>query len=42
VPYRLNGWVRPIFSPLVNRADRKQLGNLARLAEERASGDPEG
>jgi hypothetical protein len=38
VPYWLQGWVRPIFTPLVNRADRKQLGNLARLAEERASG----
>jgi hypothetical protein len=36
VPYWLTWWVRPIFTPLVNRADRKQLENLARLAEERA------
>lgn len=36
VPYWLKWWVRPIFKPLVNRADRKQLENLARLAEERA------
>ena len=38
VPYWLKAWARPIFKPLVNRADRKQLENLARLAEER-SGD---
>ncbi len=36
VPYWLKRWVRPIFTPIVNRADRKQLGNLARLAEERS------
>jgi hypothetical protein len=36
VPYWLTPWVRPIFTPLVNRADRKQLENLATLAEERA------
>jgi hypothetical protein len=34
VPYWLTWWSRPIFRPLVNRADRKQLENLARLAEE--------
>ena len=38
VPYWLKPWSRPIFTPLVNRADRKQLENLARLAEERAVG----
>jgi hypothetical protein len=37
-PYWLNALVRPIFRPLVNRADRKQLENLARLAEERSVG----
>lgn len=37
-PYWLNVLVRPIFRPLVNRADRKQLQNLARLAEERSNG----
>jgi hypothetical protein len=37
-PYWLNALVRPIFRPLVNRADRKQLQNLARLAEERSAG----
>ena len=37
VPYWLSRWVRPIFRPLVNSADRKQLENLARLAEERSS-----
>jgi len=36
VPYWLKPWARPIFKPLVNRADRKQLENLARLAEERS------
>jgi len=36
VPYWLRWWARPLFRPLVNRADRKQLENLARLAEERA------
>ncbi len=35
VPYWLAWWARPMFRPLVNRADRKQLENLARLAEER-------
>ncbi len=29
-------WHPNLFRPLVNRADRKQLRNLARLAEERA------
>jgi hypothetical protein len=37
-PYWLHPLVRPIFRPLVNRADRKQLRNLARLAEERSAG----
>jgi hypothetical protein len=37
VPYWLSPIVRPIFRPLVNSADRKQLENLARLAEERSS-----
>ncbi len=41
VPYWLRGWARPIFTPLVNHADKKQLGNLARLAEERSSGRSE-
>ena len=36
VPYWLQPWARPIFKVYVNRADRKQLENLARLAEERA------
>ena len=36
VPYWLKPMVRTFFRPLVNRADRKQLTNLARLAEERA------
>jgi hypothetical protein len=38
VPYWLKPGIRTIFRPFVNRADRKQLRNLARLAEER-SGD---
>ncbi len=38
VPYWLKPGVRTIFRPLVNRADRKQLQNLARLAEERSAG----
>ena len=36
VPYWLQPGVRSIFKVYVNRADRKQLANLARLAEERA------
>lgn len=36
VPYWLHPLVRPIFKPYVNRADRKQLRNLAQLAAERA------
>ncbi len=36
VPYWLKPGIRTIFRPIVNRADRKQLWNLARLAEERA------
>jgi hypothetical protein len=38
VPYWLKPGIRTIFRPWVNRADRKQLRNLARLAEERAAG----
>jgi hypothetical protein len=30
LPYWLKPWARPIFRPFVNRADRKQLQNLAR------------
>jgi hypothetical protein len=37
VPYWLQPVIRSAFRVLVNRADRKQLSNLARLAEERAS-----
>ena len=37
-PYWLHPLIRPVFRPLVNRADRKQLQNLARLAEERSAG----
>ena len=36
VPYWLKPGIRTIFRPIVNRADRKQLRNLARLAEERS------
>jgi Polyketide cyclase / dehydrase and lipid transport len=36
VPYWLKLGVRTLFRPLVNSADRKQLSNLARLAEERS------
>jgi hypothetical protein len=36
VPYWLKPGVRSLFRPLVNGADRKQLSNLARLAEERS------
>jgi hypothetical protein len=35
VPYWLKPGVRSVFKVYVNRADRKQLENLARLAEER-------
>lgn len=35
VPYWLKPIVRSVFRPLVNSGDRKQLSNLARLAEER-------
>ena len=37
LPYWLKPGIRTIFRPWVNRADRKQLRNLARLAEERSS-----
>ncbi len=36
VPYWLQPVVRSLFTVYVNRADRKQLANLARLAEERS------
>jgi hypothetical protein len=36
VPYWLQPVIRTLFTVYVNRADRKQLANLARLAEERA------
>jgi hypothetical protein len=38
VPYWLKPIVRSIFRPLVNSADKKQLSNLASLAEERSAG----
>lgn len=38
VPYWLQPGIRSVFKVYVNRADRKQLRNLARLAEELASG----
>ena len=38
VPYWLHPLMRPLFKVYVNRADRKQLANLARLAEERSPG----
>jgi hypothetical protein len=38
VPYWLQPVIRSVFTVYVNRADRKQLENLARLAEERARG----
>ncbi|MGH2637170.1 MAG: SRPBCC family protein [Actinomycetota bacterium] len=34
VPYWLQPWMRPISRAVINRGDRKQLANLARLAEE--------
>ena len=37
VPSWLKPGIRTIFRPLVNSADRKQLSNLARIAEERSS-----
>jgi hypothetical protein len=36
VPYWLHPLIRPLFTVYVDRADRKQLANLARLAEERS------
>ncbi|HEX5936664.1 MAG TPA: SRPBCC family protein [Actinomycetota bacterium] len=38
VPYWLQPGIRSIFKVYVNRADRRQLANLARLAEERSTG----
>lgn len=40
LPYWLQPWALLIFRPLVNSADRKQLENLARLAEERSGQSP--
>ena len=40
VPYWLQPVIRSLFMVYVNRADRKQLANLARLAEERSSSGP--
>jgi Polyketide cyclase / dehydrase and lipid transport len=40
VPYWLQPGIRTIFTVYVNRADRKQLANLARLAEERSRSGP--
>jgi hypothetical protein len=37
VPYWLQPVIRSVFRVYVNRADRKQLSNLARLAEERTA-----
>jgi hypothetical protein len=37
VPYWLQPWLRPVFRIMVNRADVRQLSNLARLAEERSA-----
>ena len=37
VPYWLQPWFRPITRRIIDRADTKQMGNLARLAEERAT-----
>jgi polyketide cyclase/dehydrase/lipid transport protein len=37
LPYWLKPVIRTIFRPWVNAADRKQLRNLARLAEERSA-----
>jgi hypothetical protein len=40
VPYWLQPGIRSIFTVYVNRADRKQLADLARLAEERSRSAP--
>ncbi len=39
VPYWLRFWIRPLSRMLINRADAKQLANLARLAEERSGSE---
>jgi Polyketide cyclase / dehydrase and lipid transport len=36
VPYWLQPWFRPITRRIIDRADTRQMGNLARAAEERA------
>lgn len=38
LPYWLKPLIRTVFKPWVNSADRKQLRNLARLAEQRSTG----
>jgi Polyketide cyclase / dehydrase and lipid transport len=40
VPYWLRWWLRPISRRVIVRADEQQLGNLARLAEERSQESP--
>ena len=40
MPYWLQPVIRSLFTVYVNRADRKQLENLARLAEERSGSTP--
>jgi hypothetical protein len=35
IPYWLQWWMRPLSKVIINSGDRKQLRNLARLAEER-------
>lgn len=37
VPYWLQPWFRPITRRLIDRADTKQMSNLARMAEERST-----
>lgn len=39
VPYWLNPLMRPLTRAIINRADRKQLTNLARFAEERSGSE---
>ena len=40
IPYWLKWWIRPLSRAIINSGDRKQLGNLARLAEERMGPAP--
>ena len=41
VPYWLQAWCRPLTRRMIDRADARQMGSLARYAEERASAPPE-